>query len=202
MTRVAGLSTNLAMLAIAEAFPMNTTDLFKDLYRHMEWADALIWSTVLPDQRLAEDFSIRERLYHLHLVQRVFLHVWRGEPVDIKEGQGLRAAALCGWSHAYHRAAHSFVGSLRAAQLDQSVHLPWTSLVMERYRIDVVDPSLGETVMQVASHSTHHRGQVAARIRELGAEPPLTDFIAWVWSKKPAPSWPKGTEEHAPDAGR
>jgi hypothetical protein len=26
---------------------------------------------------------------------------------------------------------------------------------------------------------------VNARLRELGAEPPLTDFIAWIWFGKP-----------------
>ncbi len=39
-------------------------------------------------------------------------------------------------------------------------------------------------------HSTHHRGQVAARLRELGGEPPLVDFIAWLWWKRPEPEWP------------
>ena len=48
--------------------------------------------------------------------------------------------------------------------------------------------------MQVALHSTYHRGQINARIRELGGEPPLTDFIAWVWAGKPQPSWPLGAE--------
>jgi len=57
---------------------------------------------------------------------------------------------------------------------------------------DVTDPRFGETLMPVASHSTHHRGQVCARIRELGSEPPLTDFIAWIWSSRPAASWSKG----------
>jgi len=41
----------------------------------------------------------------------------------------------------------------------------------------------------VASHSTYHRGQIATRIREIGGEPPLVDFLYWVWSGKPAPQW-------------
>ncbi|NTW75253.1 MAG: hypothetical protein HGB29_10375 [Chlorobiaceae bacterium] len=28
-----------------------------------------------------------------------------------------------------------------------------------------------------------------ARLRELGIEPPMTDFIAWVWAQKPAAAW-------------
>jgi hypothetical protein len=33
----------------------------------------------------------------------------------------------------------------------------------------------------------YHRGQVATRLRERGGEPPLTDFIAWIWMHRPAP---------------
>ena len=49
--------------------------------------------------------------------------------------------------------------------------------------------TLSESVWQVLSHSTYHRGQIATRIRELGGEPPLVDFLYWVWSDKPTPEW-------------
>ena len=42
---------------------------------------------------------------------------------------------------------------------------------------------------QVASHSTYHRGQVNARLREVGGTPPLVDYIAWIWFGRPAPNW-------------
>ena len=38
-------------------------------------------------------------------------------------------------------------------------------------------------------HSTYHRGQVNVRLRELGGEPQLVDFIAWVWEGKPRAVW-------------
>jgi len=50
-------------------------------------------------------------------------------------------------------------------------------------------PTLGETMLQVASHSTYHRGQVNARLREVGGDPPLVDYIAWIWFGRPAPDW-------------
>jgi uncharacterized damage-inducible protein DinB len=50
-------------------------------------------------------------------------------------------------------------------------------------------PTLAETMLQVASHSTYHRGQVNARLRELAGEPPLVDYIAWIWFGRPAPEW-------------
>ena len=53
--------------------------------------------------------------------------------------------------------------------------------------------SQGETMLQVVSHGTHHRGQISTRLRELGVEPPLVDFIAWCWFGKPEADWPAET---------
>jgi uncharacterized damage-inducible protein DinB len=39
-------------------------------------------------------------------------------------------------------------------------------------------------------HTVYHRGQVNARVRALGGEPPLVDYIAWLWLGRPAPEWP------------
>jgi uncharacterized damage-inducible protein DinB len=47
-----------------------------------------------------------------------------------------------------------------------------------------------ETLLQIPMHSHYHRGQVNTRLRELGATPPLVDFIAWAWMGKPAAEWP------------
>jgi uncharacterized damage-inducible protein DinB len=33
---------------------------------------------------------------------------------------------------------------------------------------------------QIVNHSTYHRGQVAAKLKRLGVEPPITDLISWV----------------------
>ena len=35
----------------------------------------------------------------------------------------------------------------------------------------------------------YHRGQNATRLRELGGEPPLTDFVAWLWKGRPDGKW-------------
>lgn len=48
---------------------------------------------------------------------------------------------------------------------------------------------LGETMIQVAMHSQYHRGQINTRLRELGAEPPLVDYIAWIWFGRPDAAW-------------
>ncbi len=40
---------------------------------------------------------------------------------------------------------------------------------------------------------TGDRGQNATRLRELGGEPPLTDYIAWLWKGRPAPDWERAS---------
>jgi uncharacterized damage-inducible protein DinB len=63
----------------------------------------------------------------------------------------------------------------------------------ERLGREPVEPTMGESLFQLTSHGTYHRGQVNSRLRELGAEPPLVDYIAWIWLGRPAPAWPAPT---------
>lgn len=41
-----------------------------------------------------------------------------------------------------------------------------------------------DVLTQLFAHSSYHRGQVAARVRECGGEPAVTDFV--FWSRRPA----------------
>ena len=57
------------------------------------------------------------------------------------------------------------------------------SACADRRHAALTHPTSAETAPHVAMHTTHHRGQVNARLRELGAEPPLVDYIAWLWQR-------------------
>jgi uncharacterized damage-inducible protein DinB len=169
---------------------MDALELLRGLFRHMEWADALVWNAVFSAPAAIDDSVIRQRLHHLHLVQRAFLLIWRGQPMDFKGTESFAPERLATWGHEYHREVAGFLGSLAPASLDTEVHLPWASQVTAAPNASLHNPSLGETLTQVTMHSAYHRGQVNARLREVGAEPPLTDFIAWVWYGKAAATWP------------
>jgi uncharacterized damage-inducible protein DinB len=168
---------------------MDALELLRELFRQMEWADALVWKAVFGAPAAAADSVIRQRLHHLHLVQRAFLLIWRSQPMDFKGTDSWTPEQLARWGYEYHRDVAGFLDSLTPASLDGEVHLPWAAHFAPEDS-GVHDPSMGETLMQVAAHSTYHRGQVNARLREVGVEPPLTDFIAWVWYGKPEPAWP------------
>jgi uncharacterized damage-inducible protein DinB len=169
-----------------------TLDALSDLMRHMEWADACVWRAVRAHPAAAQDARVRDLLLHLHGVQRHFLGVWTGRAA----ATALPAAAA--WTPAaaqaavrayYHDLFHA-VGSFDDAALHRSVAMPGIERYEEQMGRRFEKPSLGETMLQVATHSTYHRGQVNARLKELGAEPPLVDYIAWIYSARPVPEWP------------
>ncbi len=168
---------------------MFTLEALRELYLHMEWADARVWRVALTLDG-GVDERLRNLLLHMHNVQRAFLHVWTAQPLVFPEATEFSTLRTL---HArvplYYDEARHFLETRQATLLAQPVVMPWVD-EYERHlgrRFDA--PTLGETAFQVTSHSTYHRGQVNTRLRELGAEPPLVDFIAWVWFGKPAPDW-------------
>ena len=72
-----------------------------------------------------------------------------------------------------------FIDAVSDARLQETIGMPWFK-----------DPPLSITVedalTQCAMHSHYHRGQNATRLRELGGDPPMTDFIVWLWKGRPA----------------
>jgi uncharacterized damage-inducible protein DinB len=162
----------------------------RDLLRHMEWADAVVWRTVLGSAPAITDSIVKSRLHHTHMVQRAFFNIWREAPHSPNMGTDLNLEQLVVWGKEHHARVPDYLATLRETDLDRPIVMPWASALAERLGGEPHVPSLGETMLQIASHSTHHRGQVCARLRELGAEPPLTDFIAWIWFGKPPAEWP------------
>ncbi len=165
-------------------------DVLRDLYRHMEWADAAVWRGALAHPPAACDARLRDLLLHLHTVQRAFLRVWTKQELTFPEGDAFPTiAAVREWSYPVYADAMQFLDSVASDALERPVVMPWAAQLATRLGRQPAAPTLAETIFQVTSHSTYHRGQVNARLRELGAEPPLVDFIAWVWFGRPEPDW-------------
>jgi uncharacterized damage-inducible protein DinB len=169
---------------------MVNKDALLDLYRHMEWADAAVWNAVLAADDGPSDAKIRAYFYHLHMVQRAFLRAWRGEPRDTPYPTFDKAPALMLWGQTYFAEAFEHLGALHDERLSDPMPLPWASMVAERLGHAPEMTTIGDTALQVALHSTYHRGQINARLREVGGVPPLVDYIAWIWLGRPAGVWP------------
>ncbi len=172
-----------------------------ELAAHMEWADALVWSTTLQSGPARADERIRGWLHHIHTVQRAFTAIWQGGTPDlVNVGSFADAPALASWGRGAHAGLRAYLTTADAAALGRTIELPWAARAIERHAA-VAHPTLAETVRQVSMHSMHHRGQVNARLRELEAEPPLVDYIAWIWRGRPEPMWPRNVALPTTPAG-
>lgn len=162
----------------------------RPLFDHMEWADAMIWRAVDDCEAATADRELHEKLYHIHATQTAFLQAWRHEEVRFTSASdypSLDDVRQLGRS--FYEVAPAFVSSLDDDAAGRELVLPWSRFFAQRAGFDPKPSTLAETLLQLPSHSTYHRGQVNARLRQLGATPPLVDFIAWVWLGKPAPDW-------------
>lgn len=160
------------------------------LYAHMDWADALIWRTVLADETATADDFVAESLHHLHLVQRAHLAAWKGEEVPLRPREDFASLGeIREWGRSYHPEAAAFLEQLTEEDLVEKIPLPWTEIIEKEIGGPMAPARLGDLVYQVAAHSVHHRAQISRRVRELGGDPPMVDFIGWVWRGKPAAAW-------------
>lgn len=171
---------------------MNNLETLGELFRHMEWADAEVWAATIAHREVAEDARLKERLYHIHMVQRAFLKVWQGAELKLLKPDDFPDMwALLGWARDNYAEFSEYTGGLGKMDLERPIVMPWIEMFEARLGRKAEAPTFHETLIQVAMHSAYHRGQVSTRLRETGAEPPLTDFIVWVWMARPEPHWPE-----------
>ncbi|UPT65543.1 MAG: hypothetical protein M0D57_13455 [Sphingobacteriales bacterium JAD_PAG50586_3] len=46
-------------------------------------------------------------------------------------------------------------------------------------RGDAWNSTYEDILTHIANHGTYHRGQIASRLKEIGVQPPTTDYIAY-----------------------
>ena len=181
---------------------MPTVEMLNELFQHMEWADACVWKSVFESPAARGDSIIRDRLCHIHMVQWAFLHVWRAQPLpEFPDASTFTdVAALASWGHEAHGQIQQYLERIDEAALQRIVRPPWLD-DFEKYFGKAPAPiNLLQTMLQVTSHSSHHRGQVNTRLRETGSKPLYVDFIVWLCLGKPAAEWPlnQGFDEQRP----
>jgi uncharacterized damage-inducible protein DinB len=154
-----------------------------ELYGHQEWADAEHWRAIEAHPAALADKAIRERLLHIHQVQRGYL--WIIGPrtsefafktlQDFPSTVDLKVYARQGLTEMWEALHNTSPG-----RMEELIEVPW---------FKPLKISVRHALTQAAMHSHYHRGQNATRLRELGGEPPMTDFIVWVKNGQPAARW-------------
>jgi uncharacterized damage-inducible protein DinB len=161
-----------------------------DLFDHMTWADAMVWSAVTRCDAAGGDQMLRGYLAHLHAVQRAFLDVWREQPPTFADPSTFPDLdSIRAFAASYYDPARTFIEQVEQPRLETTITLPWHGFLERKFGRSLASPTVAETMVQVTTHTGYHRGQVNARLRAIGGEPPLVDYIAWLWFGRPQPEW-------------
>ena len=155
-----------------------------ELYAHQAWADAEHWQAFEGHPSALADKALRERLYHIHLVQHAFLWITSPRALqfdykkmeDFPDAAGLKRYAQHGLADLEER-----VRTITTDALEEVIEVPWFKPTLKISR--------RHALTQAAMHSHYHRGQNATRFRELGGTPPTTDFIVWLQKGQPGARW-------------
>jgi uncharacterized damage-inducible protein DinB len=144
--------------------------LLHDLARHQAWADTAHWKALHENRTLLEDIEIRKRLNHTVMAIRWLTALAQGETPDPSRMKDIEPADQL--EAAMAKAHAELVAAINAIDLQKMIALP-------RGPQGPWEAPAAVLLLQAITHSQHHRGQNAARMRQLGATPPMTDFVVW-----------------------
>lgn len=162
----------------------------ENLLNHMMWADAEVWKKVITFEAAENDEKIKKLLYHIHQVQYAFYFLWNELPLSIPKLETFSdLKSIAKWGFEYQQKLDEFISSSMSDENNKVIQIPWSIFMERKIGKKVIPATLEETMLQVASHSTYHRGQINTRFRELGGDPASVDLIVWIWLGKPKSEW-------------
>jgi uncharacterized damage-inducible protein DinB len=167
-----------------------TIDEIRDLVAYTEWATARLTDAMrkVPDAaRHRRDDSAFGSLHgtfaHLIAAEWVWVERWNGRsPTTPPEWVGVSSFdELTTRLDTVQRDRAAVIARLDDAAL--------TAPIAYRTFAGVESANtIGELIRHVVNHGTYHRGQISMRLRQLGEQPPSTDYILWL--RLPAPRVP------------
>ena len=165
---------------------MDLTDI-NQLFNYTEWANGLVMDAAakLPPESLHRDVccshqSIFGTLLHMAGAEWIWLERWNGRSPGKAEAWSRWSTDSCNdllvlknrWTELVEERTH-YVSQLDEPRLAEELS----------FKLLSGDPSSMPLISQmqhVVNHATMHRGQVVGMIRQLGMEPPATDFIFYL----------------------
>lgn len=156
------------------------------IIRHMFWADNEIWKTVLANESAKSDREIKRLLFHNHFTHYAFLKVWTGELFtfmtdnDFEDIQSIFKSVV-----KQNQELKEFIDNVDVSELSKIIEIPWSKYYAKESGKSPEPVTLKETMYQIVLHTHYHRAQINSRLRELEIEPPVIDFIVWLWAGQP-----------------
>ena len=156
-------------------------DTIREYYRYSDWASACLcgYAEKLPDEQLDRTFemgigTLRKTLLHIYDAEAWWCANWTG--AENKEYQQLppttSIAELKLLLEKHIASRDGFFAKLTAADLQEIISAQVSPELWLRFR-------LGETMLQLPPHGTHHRAQSRNMLRHLGVETQEIDYLDW-----------------------
>jgi uncharacterized damage-inducible protein DinB len=143
-----------------------------------QWADEKLLAAVegispeeLERPREAYFGSVANNLWHMLIVQRLWLARWKGEPLPSVERPSIPS-----WRAAYaasHAALQDYVASLSATDLTRIVKYTPRSGVPREQPLD-------QLVLHLVNHGTAHRAETGLLLERLGRSPGDLDYTIFL----------------------
>jgi uncharacterized damage-inducible protein DinB len=149
------------------------------LFTYNDWANkrALQAASALTVEQfnkpLGNSFSsVRDTLAHLYGAETIWLQRFKGESPSAFPDTSQISDIPSLRKHWDPVAADllDYVGSLTQADIDRVVEY-------KTMKFGVYSNPLWQSLQHVANHGTYHRGQITTMLRQLGAQPILTDLM-------------------------
>ena len=160
---------------------MNVDDI-RTLYAYNRWANRRLLAAVrlLQPMEFIRDLStsfgsIRGTLVHIVWGEWLWVRRWLGEsPTQVFDLEKFPAVdSLESTWDEVERDQRNFIAGLSDERLIGRVSY-------ENFQGDRWEYSLGHMMQHLVNHSSYHRGQVVTLLRQLGHNPPTTDFLVYL----------------------
>ncbi len=156
-------------------------DILRDLVDHKNYANFALLNAIAQHETGSADPKLRRLLHHVILANRFWVALISNQEFNA-DNESTVPDSLQAVTALYRETGEyesRWISGIQELDLDRTVATPF---LPDR------TISLAQALVQVCLHSHGHRAQCTARLRDLGGEPPPTEFIVWL-KDRPAPNW-------------
>jgi len=158
----------------------------RQMLAYNDWADTQVLAAAAPlsSAQLDQPFeigrgSLRRTLLHVYGGEYVWLQrsMGRSETPWVDEDEAVEVQTIRNRFEVTWRERDAFLRTLADADLSRPQ-------VYRDSKGSLFQATLGDMMLQMYLHSTHHRAQIVNMLRRLGTAPLELDYMCWV--RKPA----------------